>query len=131
MAMRCAFSTKANCHRQISASSRLIACAAFFQRCQKKLIGQEFFSPAVDRKIGPYSPLFALKSGQPRKSSPETIAILASPQRLEAARESSSMPGAAHLSLDAAATGSRRPAVGDTFLETPAAVIFSPFRRCA
>ncbi len=73
--MSCAFSIRASCHRQIFASSLLIVCALFFRSYQSKLIGREFFSPAVVRKIDLSSPVFALKFGRPRKSSPETIAI--------------------------------------------------------
>src|SRR4029453_1991446 len=89
LAMSCTFSIRASCHRQIFASSLLIVCALFFRNYQSKLIGREFFSPDVVRRIDLSSPVFALKFGRPRESSPETIAIPAWPRRLEAARESS------------------------------------------
>ena len=51
LAMSCAFSIKASCHPQIFASSHLIVYAPFFPSYQNRLIGREFFSPAVARKI--------------------------------------------------------------------------------
>src|SRR5207244_499097 len=106
-------------------------CARFFTNCRRRSTGSEFFwQVAAREKINNRSLVFAPTFGRPRKLSLGTIAIPGWPRRSDTATGSSSMPGAARLSLGDAAIRSRRQEVGDTFLETLAAAIFSSFRRC-